>query len=566
MDDRYVKTYDDVSVKIRRIDSFMELPAVQSSSHLLFYFLQEEPSSQNVTQDIVTLPRAERRKIAKYWFGLLEPGPTQINAMDLRTLCHKKQLNGAIISHFFFVVAKNCSDRKALAASTTFYENLREDRLSCSEVSSLLAKADFKALDAVIIPINVNENHWIVASIYPKARCIVVVDSLRDHGQRRSVFSRLMSFLRLYWNNHDEEFYMQDWVLINPRTLPLQTDNHSCGVFTCVNAYNCTLPNSILSPKPKNMIHFRYWIAHIACNTERRPLHKRKELKHDLNRSLINERNREIIIRNTVPGHGKMVGFFESLKQYVDSRMEISGQSESSHNKHTSDGPTSHTEAGIDANSSTRSKLTKEIDRTSESSILQNAQEVSTGRDEDQNEVIVDDDAFCLHMSHSSSDDSIYSGQKQVREKLQYLSQLKERFLARLVLDIEHGNERYIVLALYGKNKLLSVFKKELNVISSYISESDLEILKGALYKMFCNEVPDHQYYGVSLPTIHCNRYGLTSVQFIDYVILPDALCLDYSNKKGVSYEVAVIKTCGADHSRLTVYWSLVLSKVSIAS
>eukprot|EP00795_Rhopilema_esculentum_P007983 gene7983-13890_t len=83
-----------------------------------------------------------------------------------------------------------------------------------------------------------------------------------------------------------------------------------------------------------------------------------------------------------------------------------------------------------------------------------------------------------------------------------------------------------------------------------------MELLKGALYKMFCNEVPEHEYFGVSLPTVTCMRYGLTSVQFIDYIILPDLLCLDYMDTKGTTYEEAVRRSCGENGSRLTVYWN----------
>lgn len=191
-------------------------------------------------------------------------------------------------------------------------------------------------------------------------------------------------------------------MLIHPRTLPLQIDNHSCGVFTCVNGYNCTLPNSFLIPSPLNIMHLRYWIAHIACSSEGRPLYKRKELNHNLNRSLINEGNRNLIMRDTVAGHGKMNGFFESLKQYVDTCTDIPQQSGSSCNEY--DCPTNQTEEGIEANTGASFILTRETDLKPEPTIVENDNKVSTGNDEDLHDMIVDDDSLHLQMSDSSSD------------------------------------------------------------------------------------------------------------------------------------------------------------------
>eukprot|EP00795_Rhopilema_esculentum_P003136 gene3136-1441_t len=493
-DKKTVKTFDDTSVKVRNADSFMNLQTFKKSCHLLFFFLEPKNKNNYSLCEVPTIPRAEQRLVERYWFGMLEPATPQLTAHDLRTLCHGMPLNGDVVSHFIFAASRIFSESNILATSGTFYANFCRNRFSTSEVSSFLSVNAINTYDVIIIPVNSEECHWVVVAIYPKSKCIVLANSLRQSDQGRTIFYRILSLLKLSAELHDVSFYQQEWTLLNPRTLQLQTDESSCGVFACINAYNCMFPSVFYSVNAQNLLLFRYWIAQIASSFHETVSLKRQSLPENVSDVDINVISKNLQIRDSVPGYGKVNFFFVTLKKYVDSRHEASNED--------------------------YSLESQAVDGT------------------------------------HSTDDSIYLEQQEVEKKLTSLQHLKKTVLKRLVLNLKTGNERYMVLAFFGKEKLISLFKRELRFLGQLVTDVDMELLKGALYKMFCNEVPEHEYFGVSLPTVSCMRYGLTSVQFIDYIILPDLLCLDYMDTKGTTYEEAVRRSCGENGSRLTVYWN----------
>ena len=80
------------------------------------------------------------------------------------------------------------------------------------------------------------------------------------------------------------------------------------------------------SLKLENMIQFPNWNMHIACNfvPERKPKTKREcTLKHDF----LDLDTKTLLIRDTLPGHGKIGNFFDSLKTYITARKDsISSQ------------------------------------------------------------------------------------------------------------------------------------------------------------------------------------------------------------------------------------------------
>ena len=80
--------------------------------------------------------------------------------------------------------------------------------------------------------------------------------------------------------------------------------------------------------------------------------------------------------------------------------------------------------------------------------------------------------------------------------------------------------------------------------------------------EMSRREIPDDELFGINLPEIRKNRYGLTSAALIDHVIVPDALCLDYMRCHTVTFGEAMSKVCGVEGSRMTFYWDQVLLKV----
>eukprot|EP00794_Sanderia_malayensis_P015510 gene15510-17091_t len=301
----------------------------------------------------------------------------------------------------------------------------------------------------------------------------------------------------LYGKVNNIPLNLYDWKLICPRNLPMQKDGHSCGVFACTHGYNLMSKNDTKIPNHGNMLQLRYWITYITCICHATRRYKCNEKLEIVALTAIPKK--ELIVLDSVPGHGKLNPFFLSLREYL-----------SEHDRQRLDNPSSR-------------------------------------------------------KSSCSSEDSLYRQEQEIKWTTEQLSPLKEELLQRLHMDIGRGNERYQFLAAYGKEKFMATFYLELEVIYSRMTEDGIDHTKGALYKIFANERNEQDYFSICLPTIICNRYGFTSAQFIDYVILPDALCLNYMRENDATYAEAVSRTCGEENSRMTVYWEEVMSRVGDA-
>eukprot|EP00794_Sanderia_malayensis_P002978 gene2978-3432_t len=73
------------------------------------------------------------------------------------------------------------------------------------------------------------------------------------------VFDTVLLFLKKCYNAQGRKFRYLDWKLVAPNEIPLQIDDVSCGVYTCMNAYNAVnLTNSFYNNK--DVVKLRYWI------------------------------------------------------------------------------------------------------------------------------------------------------------------------------------------------------------------------------------------------------------------------------------------------------------------
>eukprot|EP00112_Aurelia_sp_Birch-Aquarium-sp1_P007934 Seg1866.7 transcript_id=Seg1866.7/GoldUCD/mRNA.D3Y31 product="Sentrin-specific protease 1" protein_id=Seg1866.7/GoldUCD/D3Y31 len=536
-----VKTFDDTHVKKRRLKNFLTLPAVQNSCLMAFYFLV--PDEKRIAMEISApqISREEQRVVEDFWQGTRAPLTPQLTTHDFRRVCHEGLINGPIIEHFLRAKAESCSNCTVLSTSSTFLLNIQRKNTAPYDVHSFLHKENLLNDDIIIVPVHVQSNHWVIAAIYPPAKCIVVIDSIRNENQGKDIFRALLAFLRTYANIHRRTFVSLEWILVYPRYLSQQIDSTSCGVYACFNGYNCMLQQHNFSLRPENMMHFRYWIMHVACNfvPKRKPQKKTEcTQRHDL----LDLDNKTLLIRDTLPGHGKIGHFFDSLKKYITARKETIFSQVTDHYPE------------LDTSSLPPFAVSDEGDN--ESFALELTPDSDGSRSE------ADEDIEEEITPSSDSEDSAFEEQKNVKEKLTQLADLRELLENRLCLDITKANERYIFLAIYGKECFLKYFRKELAVITRSIAEKDLEQIRGALLQMFRRDIPDDELFGINLPEIYKNRYGLTSAALIDHVIVPDALCLDLMRCNNVTFGEAVSKICGVRGSRITVYWDQVLLKV----
>jgi len=86
-------------------------------------------------------------------------------------------------------------------------------------------------VDKVIIPINVNNNHWCLAVINFQKKRFEYYDSLG--GRNRSCLENLKKYvIDEHKNYRKEDVALEDWEFVHPQDIPHQRNGCDCGVFT----------------------------------------------------------------------------------------------------------------------------------------------------------------------------------------------------------------------------------------------------------------------------------------------------------------------------------------------
>jgi Ulp1 family protease len=103
------------------------------------------------------------------------------------------------------------------------------------ETKSYLRGARIEDHSAIIVPINIPHQHWLVAIIFPRRRCIVFVDSINKPKLAKSYYQHLLQFVQAdFMARHPTETFSSSWrgMLIDS---PQQPNGFDCGIFTMIN-------------------------------------------------------------------------------------------------------------------------------------------------------------------------------------------------------------------------------------------------------------------------------------------------------------------------------------------
>ena len=90
---------------------------------------------------------------------------------------------------------------------------------------------DVFSLDKILVPINVQEKHWVLGVIDLRARQIQVFDSLGwNNSESVQVLARWLR--NESCDKKQVEFSLEGWQWLQPKC-PQQRNSVDCGVFTC---------------------------------------------------------------------------------------------------------------------------------------------------------------------------------------------------------------------------------------------------------------------------------------------------------------------------------------------
>ena len=181
--------------------------------------------------------------------GYSEPASTFISRKSI-DLCISGKLNDEIISGFFTFLERSFSDINCL--STQWY--LDWGRKRCSRVVKLvLAKEDVMS-KPLCIPVNENENYWILVIAFPKAKLVVSYDPLKIVFKSKAS-EIVLTFLTSYCERRNQNMNFQTWKfgILDGRK---QLNTTDCGVFVLAMAVQIAAKEIIFDSLPT--IDLRY--------------------------------------------------------------------------------------------------------------------------------------------------------------------------------------------------------------------------------------------------------------------------------------------------------------------
>lgn len=149
---------------------------------------------------------------------------------DFATLKPGQWLNSTVIE--YFLKSLEAEDSRLVAFSPFFITKLSSDGFNSVRRWLKMKKKDIMKIDKMLIPINVNENHWVCAMVDFKNKKILYLDSLCNTSNRSSFM--YLERIKDYVIKQSERKIGQDFELVH---LPSQQQNNGfdCGIFILMN-------------------------------------------------------------------------------------------------------------------------------------------------------------------------------------------------------------------------------------------------------------------------------------------------------------------------------------------
>ncbi|AAR26952.1 FirrV-1-E3 [Feldmannia irregularis virus a] len=98
----------------------------------------------------------------------------------------------------------------------------------------------------ILIPVNVDNNHWILVVVDNRKKTVTAYDSLGV--SRRKVTSDIMLWLQKEYRHKKVPFNRAEWTTVTTGQCPTQNNGNDCGIFTLVTAAHIVFKNTSMYP------------------------------------------------------------------------------------------------------------------------------------------------------------------------------------------------------------------------------------------------------------------------------------------------------------------------------
>lgn len=176
---------------------------------------------------------------------------------DLQTLAPTKWLNSSVIEYFLKVIEDE--NPRIVSFSPFFITKLSESGYTSVKRWMKMKKKNINAdVDKILVPINVNGNHWVCAMVDLQKDKIFYLDSLCTTKNSPTAF-RYMQRLKDYVIQESGGALGKDLEMIHLES-PQQSNGYDCGIFTLMNLLQLANEEAIVLDQ-KNANDFRFHVA-----------------------------------------------------------------------------------------------------------------------------------------------------------------------------------------------------------------------------------------------------------------------------------------------------------------
>lgn len=176
---------------------------------------------------------------------------------DLQTLAPTEWLNSSVIEYFLKVVEDD--NPRIVSFSPFFITKLSESGyVSVKRWMKMKKKNIVNDVDKILVPINVNGNHWVCSMIDLQKNKIFYLDSL-CRTKNSPVAFRFMQRLKDYVIQESGGALGKDIEMIHLES-PQQSNGYDCGIFTLMNLLQLANDEAIVLGQ-KNANDFRFYVA-----------------------------------------------------------------------------------------------------------------------------------------------------------------------------------------------------------------------------------------------------------------------------------------------------------------
>jgi Ulp1 family protease len=196
----------------------------------------------------------------------------QISFGDYSRFLNERWITDEVVNAYFYLLEEKFGSPSICFGYSYWYtHNMQPENADACQLQRILSKKVKDDLSILFLPVNINNNHWMLAVINFMLHDIDLYDSL--DGENDDVSRVLMKWFPALYGNPP---YWKVWNHYNDNTIQRQQDLHNCAFFTCWYASQLAMMES----KPNSDASIMQWTDNWAG--------KLKSIRDDVMSSLLN--------------------------------------------------------------------------------------------------------------------------------------------------------------------------------------------------------------------------------------------------------------------------------------